>query len=47
MSGKLFLQIVILMLIFTILTSAAKCLKKTYCPMFKSSTCEMCTKTAK
>jgi len=41
MSGKLFIQIVALIIIFVVIMNAAKCLKKAYCPMLKSK-CAMC-----
>ncbi len=46
MSGKLFLQIVALMLIFIVLMTAVKCLKKAYCGMGKAKTCTMCARKA-
>ncbi len=33
MSGKLFLQIVVLMILFAVITTGVKYLKMTYCPM--------------
>ncbi|MDB4349561.1 hypothetical protein OAA99_01245 [Omnitrophica bacterium] len=44
MSGKLFLQIVALIIIFALVSCATKCLKRSYCPMFggKSGMCAKC-----
>lgn len=38
MSWKLFIQIILLIIIASVIFSAVKCIKKSYCPVYKSKT---------
>ncbi len=42
MSGKLFIQIVVLMIVFIVLLIGIKCLASAYCPIMSKSLCTMC-----